>query len=102
MPKARFHNPWPHDPHLVRDILKWKLGIGRAEQPVMPAAPNQPAGCRQILRAEIETVPADSWRVAWLGHASFLVQGFGASILIDPIFSNHCSPIPIPSLRRKA
>jgi N-acyl-phosphatidylethanolamine-hydrolysing phospholipase D len=37
----------------------------------------------------------------WLGHASFLLQGCGVSLLIDPVFSNFCSPLPLPSLRRK-
>ena len=37
-------------------------------------------------RALIAT-PASAPRITWLGHASFLVQLDGASVLIDPIFS---------------
>src|SRR5437762_1638907 len=32
--------------------------------------------------------PASRPRITWLGHASFLVQLDGASLLIDPVFSN--------------
>jgi N-acyl-phosphatidylethanolamine-hydrolysing phospholipase D len=84
------------------DILKWKLGISPAEHSVFPQSPDLPAGCKRILRPQIQEPPVGSWRVAWLGHASFLVQGFGMSILIDPVFSDYCAPFPIPGLRRRA
>jgi len=101
MLRKHFRNPWPHEQHGFRDILKWKWGIGPQETPVLPDAPDTPAGCRKIVPSEIANPPQTGWRMVWLGHASFLVQGFGASILIDPIFSDYCSPVPISSLRRK-
>jgi N-acyl-phosphatidylethanolamine-hydrolysing phospholipase D len=102
MSRKRYSNPWTHERHDIWDILKWKWGLGPQEVAVIPEAPDVPAGCRPVVRAQIANPPATGWRVVWLGHASFLVQGFGASILIDPIFSDYCSPIPISSLRRKA
>lgn len=50
----------------------------------------------------IAAPPTSGWRATWLGHASFLLQGAGVSLLIDPVFSSHCAPLPLPSLKRKA
>ncbi|MCW1923387.1 MBL fold metallo-hydrolase [Luteolibacter arcticus] len=44
--------------------------------------------------------PEIGWRVTWLGHSSFLLQGGGRNLLIDPVFSEHCAPLPFPSLKR--
>jgi N-acyl-phosphatidylethanolamine-hydrolysing phospholipase D len=54
-----------------------------------------------VSRHEIAMPPEFGWRVVWLGHASFLLQGAGVSVLVDPVFSVHCGPLPIPLLRRK-
>ncbi len=102
MARKNFSNPWPHAHHGIRDILKWKFGIGLQESAVIPNASDVPPDCRRITRQEIAAPPSRGWRIAWLGHASFLVQGFGVSILIDPVFSDYCSPVPINSLRRKS
>jgi N-acyl-phosphatidylethanolamine-hydrolysing phospholipase D len=49
----------------------------------------------------IATPPAGAWRAVWLGHASFLLQGCGLTLLIDPVFSSYCAPLPLPMLRRR-
>lgn len=96
-----FKNPWPHEVHRFADILRWKLRWGRQETPELPDAPWTPAGWRALAREEIACPPAAGWRVTWLGHASFLLQGGGVSLLVDPMFSEICAPLPFPSLRRK-
>ena len=45
--------------------------------------------------------PPSGWRAVWLGHASFLLQGAGVSLLVDPVFSDYFGPIPIPGLKRQ-
>ena len=67
---------------------------------MMPDAPDGPAERQVVAPEEIASPPATGWRVTWLGHASFLVQGGGVSILIDPVFSEFCAPLPMPGLRR--
>jgi N-acyl-phosphatidylethanolamine-hydrolysing phospholipase D len=96
-----FNNPWPHAEHGLLDILKWKLGLLHPrESPVMPGAPDQPAGWQRVSRGQIAAPPAAGWRAVWLGHASFLLQGDGISLLVDPIFSRSCGPLPLLGLRR--
>lgn len=98
MPRI-FKNPWPHENHGILDILKWKCG-GLRDEPVIDGD-NTPAGLSPLNADSMATIPETGWRVTWLGHASFLLQGCGASILIDPIFSDHCAPVPVPGMRRK-
>jgi len=100
MPSKTFRNPWPHNAHGLLDILRWKLGMPPHEAPLLPDAPDAPAARITLSRAEISTPPAIGWRVAWLGHSSFLIQGAGVSLLVDPVFSSHCAPIRLPGLRR--
>ena len=98
----RFQNPWPQDKHGFLDILRWKLGLPPHESPRIPDAPDNPASSVPLSRQKIAQPPKLGWRVVWLGHASFLLQGAGVSILIDPMFSPHCAPIKLPSFRRLA
>jgi N-acyl-phosphatidylethanolamine-hydrolysing phospholipase D len=99
--KRTFTNPWPHEVHQVVDILRWKMKLGPAELPILPDAPQTPAVCLPLVPAHIAEPPDAGWRVTWLGHASFLLQGAGASILVDPVFSDYCAPLPLPGLKRK-
>lgn len=100
--KRIFENPWPHETHGLLDILRWKLKLGERESALLPDAPETPAATRPVTSAEIAMPPARGWRVTWLGHASFLLQGAGRSLLVDPMFSEFCAPLPFPSLKRKA
>jgi N-acyl-phosphatidylethanolamine-hydrolysing phospholipase D len=99
--KSPFDNPWPHKTHGFSDILGWKLGISAREKPRIPDAPNSGAPLITLDPLQIAQAPIQTWRTTWLGHASFLVQGGGISLLIDPVFSDHCAPLPFPSLKRK-
>jgi len=38
--------------------------------------------------------------VTWLGHSGFLMQIGGVRILLDPVFSNNVSPVPIVRIKR--
>jgi N-acyl-phosphatidylethanolamine-hydrolysing phospholipase D len=98
--KHPFKNPWPHVDHGLSDILKWKFRIGPRERPELPDAPDEPAGLICVPAQAIATPPPSGWRAVWLGHASFLLQGNGVSLLVDPVFSDYFGPFPIPGLKR--
>ncbi len=87
--------------HGLMDILKWKAGLGPRETPELPEAPNQAALWQRVTREHIAVPPARGWRAVWLGHAGFLLQGNAFSLLVDPVFSNFCGPLPLPLLRRQ-
>lgn len=101
VPRPRFKNRWPHPTHGVPDILRWKMGCPPAELPVLPDSPDSPAEWMPLEMDRVKEVSSTSWQAVWLGHASFLLQAEGRSILIDPVFSDHCSPVPLPALKRK-
>jgi N-acyl-phosphatidylethanolamine-hydrolysing phospholipase D len=97
----RYTNPWSHRRHGLWDVIRWKLGLGPREAPVVKSsACDTPAPWQELAPPTIASPPPSGWRVVWLGHASFLLQGCGVSLLIDPIFSRHCAPFPLPGLRR--
>lgn len=98
---SSFRNPWPHDAHRVIDIVRWKLKWGSQERAEFPDAPDEPAGWRAVSRDSIMQPPAIGWRITWIGHASFLLQGVGISMLVDPVFSKFCAPLPLSSFQRK-
>ncbi|MBB5573965.1 MULTISPECIES: MBL fold metallo-hydrolase [Rhizobium] len=81
----RFFNPGGVEPGGLSDLLKWKLGGGRARwpRPVVslfpPARPD-----RRVF--------GDVLRVTMIGHASMLIQAAGLNILTDPVWSERVSP----------
>lgn len=98
---GKFTNPWAHKSHGLADILRWKLGgLLKQKKPSSPNALDLP-NCIKLDAASLRPPTDDSWRATWLGHSSFLLQSRSLSLLIDPIFSDYCSPVPLPQLRRK-
>jgi N-acyl-phosphatidylethanolamine-hydrolysing phospholipase D len=91
-----FANPWFHDEHRFRDVLRWKFGITPKDEPSSTCDDSASA-----MPIAWEDMPTEDWRVTWLGHSSFLLQGCGRNLLIDPVFSDHCAPLPFPALKRR-
>ncbi len=70
----------------LADIIKWKLDLGpEKRRPVDPAV-DTPAPF--VVNHGAHLAKAERASLTWIGHASFLVQLGGASILIDPVFSD--------------
>ncbi len=85
-PRGRFRNLDGTGPHPPGAVFRWavldRLAGRRRRSPATVEVPSV-APDRALL-----ATPASLPRLTWLGHASFLVQLDGASLLIDPVFSD--------------
>ncbi len=82
---TRFFNPDGVEPGGFLDLLRWKLGGGRARwpNPVVSAFPPAKPD-RHVFGEQL--------RVTMVGHASMLIQVAGLNILTDPVWSDRASP----------
>jgi L-ascorbate metabolism protein UlaG (beta-lactamase superfamily) len=98
----RFLNQDGSGPHAGAMVFRWavldRLAGRRRKSPQTAQVPVVPADVRRLA-----TPPAvgEPLRLTWLGHASWLVQLDGASLLIDPIFGSRISyviprRVPVP------
>ena len=81
----RFVDPHGMPPKRLGDVLRWWLRGDRGHWPAH--VPNAFAD-RPPAR-----VDSHVWRISYVGHASLLIQTAGRNILIDPIWSQRCSPV---------
>jgi L-ascorbate metabolism protein UlaG (beta-lactamase superfamily) len=89
-----FYDPDGAPPKSFADILRWQFGRGR-KRAVWPVwAPSSDA----------DTPPArvegSKVRLSFVGHASWLIQTAGLNILVDPVWSERCSPFAFAGPKR--
>jgi N-acyl-phosphatidylethanolamine-hydrolysing phospholipase D len=81
------------------EVLKWlwqRLRDGRAPDPPPEELPRA-----EPELAEPRVAPeSGDLRVTWVGHATFLVQLPGVTVLTDPMFSRRASPVQWAGPRR--
>lgn len=91
-PDGRFHNAHVQPgPRRRGGFLRWWRERNPAPWPRWVEDPPQPAPQR---------LAADRIGVTFINHASFYVQVAGVGILLDPIWSTRCSPIPFLGPKR--
>jgi L-ascorbate metabolism protein UlaG (beta-lactamase superfamily) len=103
---GRFVNLDGSGPHAFGDVYKWavrdKLAGRRRKSP-----PNAPMPAVDVDPATLRVAPGPGAppRLVWLGHASWLVQLAGASLLLDPVlgdsivgFTKRNGRAPLPAL----
>ncbi|MDT0213679.1 MBL fold metallo-hydrolase [Rothia sp. ARF10] len=82
---GRFHNQQlrfePSSRTLAASVKE--LVAGRQER--------HPVGDVPLVREPLDARP-DGTHVTWLGHSTVLVQVDGAAVLLDPVWSERCSP----------
>lgn len=47
------------------------------------------------VKTDLSLLQSDVPTVVWFGHSSYLIKSKGITILVDPVFSGHASPISI-------
>jgi L-ascorbate metabolism protein UlaG (beta-lactamase superfamily) len=90
----RFFNALGAAPKGRRDLLRWLSGRGRTRAKWPQWAPSS---YRDRPPARVE---GPTWRVAYVGHASFLLQTAGLNILLDPVWSERASPVRFAGPKR--
>lgn len=91
--RFRFVNLDGTGPQPLSAVLKWAVVdkvLGRRRSDDVPAAtPRVSPNIAELAQPPSKGEPA---RLTWLGHASWLVQLDGVSLLIDPVFSESIGP----------
>ncbi len=88
----RFFLVEPMEPKRLADVLRWWMTGRRDAWPAL--VPNRHDD-RPPQRVEGPAI-----RIAFVGHASLLVQSGGLNLLIDPVWSERCSPVRFAGPKR--
>ncbi|HEX4407922.1 MAG TPA: MBL fold metallo-hydrolase [Xanthobacteraceae bacterium] len=92
----RFFDPHGSKPRSRRELLRWRFGRdSRSQRVKWPGWAPSPYADRPPQRVE-----GTAWRVAYVGHASFLIQTAGLNILFDPVWSKRASPFRFAGPKR--
>jgi L-ascorbate metabolism protein UlaG (beta-lactamase superfamily) len=89
---VRFFNPSGVRPRGPGAFLKWQLSDRGESWPS-----SYPSPFRDKPPARLE---GDGVRIAFVGHASFLIQTRGKNILVDPVWAERVSPFTFAGPRR--
>jgi L-ascorbate metabolism protein UlaG (beta-lactamase superfamily) len=90
---TRFFNPGGTAPRSLFEVARWQLTERREAWPDAHPSPfPQDRPPRRVEGAAL--------RVAFVGHATFLLQGAGLNILTDPVWSERASPLSFAGPRR--
>jgi L-ascorbate metabolism protein UlaG (beta-lactamase superfamily) len=92
--KFRFVNLDGSEPHPLADVLRWAvLDRLRGRRRSAPGSAFVPSVSPDLELLKHPPRPGEGARLTWIGHASWLVQLDGVSLLIDPVLSESIGPI---------
>jgi L-ascorbate metabolism protein UlaG (beta-lactamase superfamily) len=78
----------------VSEVLRWKLGLGPARDLPAGLAPDALSCAPRVERTAGDLMGAQTSGLTWIGHATYLVQLGGLSLVIDPVFSARLVALP--------
>jgi L-ascorbate metabolism protein UlaG (beta-lactamase superfamily) len=89
-----FYDPDGAPPKSLSDVLRWQFGSGRkrAKWPVWAPSPYADTPPARVDGGKV--------RLSFVGHASWLIQTAGLNILVDPVWSERCSPFSFAGPKR--
>jgi L-ascorbate metabolism protein UlaG (beta-lactamase superfamily) len=87
-----FFDPDGAPPKQLWEVLRWQLTKKSAKWPE-----KAPSGHSDLPPAQ---VTGDKVRFSYVGHASWLIQAGGLNLLIDPVWSDRCSPFTFAGPKR--
>jgi L-ascorbate metabolism protein UlaG (beta-lactamase superfamily) len=91
--RFRFVNLDGSGPHSFSMVLRWAVvDRVRGRRRRSPASADVPRVSPDLALLKTPPPPGAGARLTWIGHASWLVQLDGISLLIDPIFSHSIGP----------
>jgi L-ascorbate metabolism protein UlaG (beta-lactamase superfamily) len=92
--KFRFVNLDGSEPHPLSDVLRWAVFDRlRGRRRSAPRSAFVPTISPDLDLLKHAPQPGEGARLTWIGHASWLVQLDGVSLLIDPVLSENIGPI---------
>lgn len=86
--EGTFHNFSP-TPVMAEGVSMWKA----AADFLKPGKDRKPAKPLPSVKTNLKTLPREAPTVVWFGHSSYLLIVAGKTILVDPVFSGHASPV---------
>ncbi|MBN8955685.1 MAG: MBL fold metallo-hydrolase, partial [Rhizobiales bacterium] len=87
-----FFDPDGAPPRSLWEVLRWRVTQRQARWPEYA-----PSGFSDTPPPRVTGAKA---RLSFVGHASWLVQTGGLNILIDPVWSERCSPVSFAGPKR--
>ena len=97
-PNGGFRNPWPGgEAKELRDLFRWFLDRNTTHRPAAdPPRGSFPSATPKFGQAGRKGALA----VTWFGHSSALIEFPTCTVLTDPVWGNHASPVPLRRFRR--
>ncbi len=89
----RFKNPSKRSAKGFKDVFKY---IRKRQKDKWPKFENP-----YVRKTKVEDANEHEIKIHFVNHSSFLIQIGSVNILTDPIWSEYCSPVPLPMLKRK-
>ena len=91
---GRFVNPVP------REALPDGAMAAALRELVFGQQPRRPKGVIPVVKPAFPAKQDGDLHVTWYGHATALVEIEGRRVLIDPVWSDRCSPSPLVGPKR--
>lgn len=87
--KGQFHNQSP-TPNFTEGGNIWRVMVAFFFKQPKRA---KPAGPLPTQKTNLKSLSQKEDILVWFGHSSYFIQADGKTILVDPVFSGHASPV---------